>query len=756
MPTVKSPYNFVPAPAEKEVYKPDWAEQVSHDKPFSDGESGELTIKITAETPIFIRNGHKKGTEENEFSHIVVAGKKRYFIPATSLKGMFRNVLEIMSFSKLNKSLVNDDRYAFRDLTNGSLYLKTYKSSDVKGGWLRANEKGEWFIEETKNLALIHHKDVDDLLGTTFRRDYLNQNPNDKTAKAKYDKYGSQNLTHRFDSVLNKNSKLIARPNKEGELGTIVLTGQPSGRNEKKDRPSGKVHEFVFFKSDNPNIIPIPEKMQKDFLFIYNDQDSNNISVDWKYRKDQLKNNEAIPVFYTKNDNAGIKHFGLSYMYKLPFEYSIHQMLPLNKYSKERDLSETIFGYIEEKEMLKGRVFFSHAFSDNAVPLGIKSEILASPKASYYPFYIKQFKNNKKEHNTYQDKASLSGFKRYPTQQSFHSGSYSTKQEKNTKIFSQFNPIKKGAEFSCKVRFHNLKKAEIGALISAISFHNNEGRCFHSLGGAKPYGYGKVRVEIQSLKFLSESKEDYLAYFEEIMGSTWLESFSLNSLMTMASSSQNLEYPSIEGENEFKKCNKDKFLLESYSDKTVIESFLQKKKLKEKEQEEELQRQEKEARRLEEARLRAEELRKINIEKTVEKEKFKAAIESLDLDAVLDFIREYPVSEYIQAARNHELSLRIKIKAEEANRLANQGIHFDKLDFGSIKALLNPYLKNKQFEFSDKQREDIYAALLESYKLESSNRKSDWNKEKYPKYPWSDIVKWLGEDLTKKLNSELN
>lgn len=74
--TVKSVYNFVPAPKENEVFKPEWAKQVSHDIPFSDGESGEIEIKITAETPVFIRNGHSKDNESNEFSHYVIDGEK--------------------------------------------------------------------------------------------------------------------------------------------------------------------------------------------------------------------------------------------------------------------------------------------------------------------------------------------------------------------------------------------------------------------------------------------------------------------------------------------------------------------------------------------------------------------------------------------------------------------------------------------------------------------------------------------------------
>ncbi|MBK8390611.1 MAG: hypothetical protein IPL23_15575 [Saprospiraceae bacterium] len=89
---IKSPYNFVPAPSEDEVFIPHWADQVSHDIPFSDGESGEIAFTITAETPIFIRNGHSKPADgqksTDEFSHYIDKdSRKQYFIPATSIKG---------------------------------------------------------------------------------------------------------------------------------------------------------------------------------------------------------------------------------------------------------------------------------------------------------------------------------------------------------------------------------------------------------------------------------------------------------------------------------------------------------------------------------------------------------------------------------------------------------------------------------------------------------------------------------------------
>ena len=163
---VKSPYNFVPAPEANEVFTPDWAEKVLHDMPLSaDAESGEISYTITAESPIFIRNGHSKkdhevfekwrDNKETEDFELNEEEKVRldrylsfsnyngkYFIPATSIKGMLRNVLEIMSFSRLNPNLVNDHRYGYRDLSNGSDYMKNYKSPAVKAGWLSKTENG--------------------------------------------------------------------------------------------------------------------------------------------------------------------------------------------------------------------------------------------------------------------------------------------------------------------------------------------------------------------------------------------------------------------------------------------------------------------------------------------------------------------------------------------------------------------------------------------------------------------------------------
>ena len=580
MSNVKSTYNFVPAPMEHEVFKPDWANQVSHDIPFSDGESGEIEIKITAETPIFIRNGHKKGVDDNEFSHYVDEnGKKVYFIPGSSLKGMFRNVLEIMSFSRMNKKLVNDDRYSYRDLSNANnLYMTNYKEYKIQAGWLMEKTDGSWEIEECADLAFIHHEE---LLSKDipFRNLFLNNNPREKSAKYKYGLIDSKLLTGKFSistqKLFGNVERNLASYNPNGITGTLVFTGQASRRKESDDpkfKPSGKVHEFVFFDSENPYTITVSPKMQKDFKFIYYDHDKNNISIDWKYWRDEfLERGKKVPVFFAKNDNGELFHFGLSYMYKLPYSKSVHEMKPFIDYKNdELDLATTIFGCSVENNLLKGRVMIGHAINLNkSESTGLKKEILGGPKASYFPYYIEQVEKDGKvvRYTTFEDNASLRGYKRYPTHSAISTGTYDEKQLRNQKVFSSFIPLSSGAEFISKIKFHNLRKEEIGALVAAVTFNGNN-NCRHSLGAAKSFGYGKVKVEIVGLRFLNSPIQNYIESFRSLMNTqidNWAKTPQLLELYAMASNTNDisLKYPSI---SDFVDIKRDKEALYRFSE----------------------------------------------------------------------------------------------------------------------------------------------------------------------------------------------
>lgn len=558
---IRAPFNFVPL--NDEVFHPSWSNEVSHDIPFEDGESGVIDIKITAKSPIFIRDHDN----ENKFCSF----NGEYYIPGSSVKGMIRNVLEIMSFSKMNENSFTDNTYAVRDLSSSkNFYMKEMKPANTFCGWLK-KEGSSYIIEDCLKPGRIKHEEIDKMFNiafsSKFKKGKFGDTPDDKTALSKYNLINSDydnyisNFTFLKDDV---NRKIYTYDAKGDTKATLVLTGQPSGRDEKKKIPSGKIYEFLFF--DKKEDILLDKEVVEDFKFAYFDERTTQPkeSPDWKYWKKKLENGDKVPVFFQKNGKK-IKHFGLSYLYKLPYNYSVKDGIPENhnnKINPKLDLVQTIFGHINEDSALKGRVQFSHFKAiSNIKELPSVSEVLGTPRASYYPMYVKQ---NGKDFLTFMDKDfSLAGRKRYPIHKSLNTKSKFSNDNENIK--TTFEPLDKSIIFSGKLRYHNLKKAELGALLSALTFHNTKDT-FHSIGLAKSLSYGKIKIDLNGLNDLeSYLKEFELEISEQI--ENWSKSPQLLELLTMASEQNNkgnsiLEYMALP---EFTKCKNEEVYLKSYS-----------------------------------------------------------------------------------------------------------------------------------------------------------------------------------------------
>lgn len=573
---IKAPYNFTPL--NEKVFYPSWAKEISHDIPFRDGESGELELSITAHSPIFIANS-KKDREEKETRFCNIGGK--FFIPATSIKGTIRSVLEIISFSKLRD--FDDSTYAVRDFTDSENFYMKQMREPTYCGWLY--KKGDdFFIQDCGIPGRISQKEIDKIYNIEFSKEFRdgyfenkNKNKELKTAKYKYEDspLKGKNLVNKFTHLKKSNSRDIYIQDNSGEVGTIVFTGQPSARKEAKNPKdsSGKIYEFIFFEKTGKEIL-VSQKMMKDFKFAYFDDRKTEPkeSIDWAYWKAKLEKAGKVPVFFQLDDDGELLHFGLAYMYKIIYKHSISAGI-LQNTKNSLDLTQAIFGYTDKdtKEALKGRVYFSHFPAlGNPKELDPRAEILGTPRASYYPNYIKQPGGKLKLKSYMDDEFEIAGRKRYPVHKG---GEVSTKnQEKSSEnVKSFFTPLDKGTKFSGKVKFHNLKKAEIGALISAITFHNTK-NTFHNLGFAKPYGYGKCIIEITNLS--QDEIKEYLAAFEkEILQQIpyWgdLEkNDSLKELLAMAMEQESrgdftLDY--MEKPNDFSKAKTKREYLKPYS-----------------------------------------------------------------------------------------------------------------------------------------------------------------------------------------------
>jgi len=618
---IKAPFNFVPL-ADK-IYLPDWADQISQDVPFSDGVNGYIDLTIKALSPIFIRNGHtkeeaeqgkeaiKEAIEANKDNPDFTQAKKlpynsfsktpngSYFIPATSIKGEIRSLLEILTYSKMrvDKSV----KFAQREWYNDNLYPKQKIQKDLFCGYLKWDKQRNVYRIASHGKALrISHKMIDRYLkakgiGNSIFEDHFSKESDfsltkpikqgditydPKTSRYKYHLVGNDDILVgvRFCKDDINSERLIYNPNGD-IIGDIVLTGQPGkwvfprpnkdkfieenpdlhGRKLEDEfmktvQRAGKFYEFVF-PAETEDSFEMDEIDFNYFKFIYSE------SEEWPRVKELLMNNsKGVPVFFRKSekkDNAGktitrIKDFGLAYMYKLPYDYSPYDILErkYKAYSGHLDMAECLFGTIgSQKEGFapsKGRIQFTSCISQNAEEYGPVTLVLNSPKASYYPIYIKQdgvggivsFNT----YHTYND-GELSGWKRYVVRNNDNEGIWHNKTG-DPKMDTTLFPLKSGTEFIGKVYFHNLRPIELGALLSALTFHSTD-RCHHLLGQGKPYGFGKVKYNIElNCKERREAKEYFMALFErsiskKIVG--WRNTPTIRSLFTLSGNEINAD-----------------------------------------------------------------------------------------------------------------------------------------------------------------------------------------------------------------------
>jgi len=601
---ITAPFNFVPL--NKKVFFPDWAEKVSHDIPFSDGESGVIDITITAKSPIFIRD-HEKQEEFCQY-------KGQYYIPSTSVKGMIRNVLEIMSFGKIPiDTKLHSKTMSIRDMTNRKELVGTANGC----GFLKQDTNNKWFIEDYGKPRTIGYISKQN---KTIKNSTINCNF--ETAEKKYGEntlYQRVSVKSTIKDLYNRDNKKIGTKRVAEIFGTkenayLIFTGGIDG----------KKNEFVFADSDRVSNIYLEDNVVEKFKKVYFESDS----IDGNFWKHNWNPDIGIPVFYIKNKNQKITDIGLSQLFKLAYNHTINDAtnqieeyidVENDKKDIKLDLAQTIFGAIRKNaSSLKGRVQFSHfKLEGEAEFYEKKTVVLGSPNASFYPEYIEQNCNKQgklqgDKYKTLMDsQAKISGWKRYPLH--FHKLNITSVEPSDSSTtfralgnytnndFNEFN-------FKGKLRFHNLTNIELGALLSALTFHDNSDTFYHNIGMAKSLGFGKIKIEVDTEKYkeLLQAYEYAMnSWTEDNLKKEWLQTEQIKELFTMAYKNLNidekLEYLTLDPEkkiNEFVDAKKAKNCLPKCSElfelgddypKTLVDEELltvYRKKREEKEQRE--------------------------------------------------------------------------------------------------------------------------------------------------------------------------
>ena len=538
---ITSPYNFVPL--NQQVFYPDWAEQASQDLPFKDGLDVSLDIKLTNVSPLFTRNGSKDG-KDTFSSHIIGEnGKRQYFIPATTIKGMLREIVEIMTFGKMQEGKDYQNRYfGYRDVARqagnelNAEYMR--KVSKGKPGWLYKEGENYYFAPCSGELEKIA---IDEL-------------------KQLYPSYQSDPSIWKSNISVGKNGIYPSYPEieKNGNYYRIVCTGK-FGK---------KQHELLFPSAEDEPILIQKETIEA-FTTMYDATPGFSDAKDGESCfLSALENGEKIPVFHLRLEE-GKETLGFSRMFKLPFKYNVKQQVEvLQKADINRpDFAETLFGYTGKETSLKGRVQISHAFMEGEVvdsELIEEKGILGSPKASYYPIYLKQHHS---PYKTYDKNEGIAGRKLYRV----HTKDTTIPlplNENNPNVESSFKTIPQGQNFHFRITMHNVKEVELGAVLAALTFNHTTGVYFN-IGMAKSFGFGKCEIEENGIKLngTNEKIDHYLQVFEKQMSAftyeynqqLWAQTESITQLVNILGEHDDSEVHMMDmdeyGDSKFEKRN---------------------------------------------------------------------------------------------------------------------------------------------------------------------------------------------------------
>ena len=529
---ITAPYRFVRT--HNKIFYPSWGQKqgkdISFDMPYMDSQSGQINITITAKSPIFVGNGtdKKKDGDKTDKPQEFFNHNGTYYIPGSSIKGMIRTIATILSFSKMS---LDDKTLSCRDINNPAYKKKAMKQNQTFIGWLYVKSK-KWYIDEIGELTKEHkisYEKLEQLFGKS-----LIANLKTKQAHAKYE--------------------LLQHKNLHLKEGTIVLTGF-FGK---------KKNEFIF-----PHTITQTHNLTNEQVKTFQEAyyiGTPNESKDWTKRwKQEIKQGKKVPIFFQKTQNNQIRHFGLSMLYKLPYDNSTQALYTrsLTNYNKSYlDCVDRIFGFVRddtqshENKALKGRISFSH-FKAQGSPKSFakQSLILSTPRPTFYPYYIDQTPNTL--FKTYDEKDSkLSGFKFYVPRHNImnHKGNG------NSNILSHIIPLDEGTTFTGTLRYFNLKKEELGLLLLTLTFLQD--KHYYKIGGAKPYGFGDCHIKLHTSLNTQKYINAYIDFVKREFGDDPINSQSAKDLLRFSQrmpNDQYLDYMELQKFTELKREKQGKF-----------------------------------------------------------------------------------------------------------------------------------------------------------------------------------------------------
>lgn len=573
-----APYNFVELP-NKIVEAEELPDKNGY---YPNRHTGKIQCTLKTSTPLYIRCGltPEDFAEFGDKNHEEMTAQQRqkyaeFFqhpinsnpvLPASSLRGMLRNILEIISFSKIER-VSNHQKFFFRAVAaeNDNPLSKLYKDKlkDVRVGYLEFNQKQDkWFIQPAlqingKYFIKVKEQDIFDIkdnLPSLIKMKKSNYIP-------QYIKISFQQNSSSFDI-----SEDLTQDFPQGWLvtsGNMLENQLDKSERERErllNRKEGRKNHYIIAQADTDSNKKL--EISQDAIRDYRNSLTKFQQGKEKPFKDNPKNQfsenmgalqPGLPIFYCqpKSDDI-VTLFGQSPNFRIPYIPKSNQtaacavdFIPKEIHNSHTiDLTDAIFGFVREKQNRAGRVSISDGFylkDDSGIYLTddtITPKILASPKPTTFQHYLVQTKEQKPQ---------LKHYGSQPNQDTVIRGNKLYWHKRNIKVdhiqadkkevadkpsqYTQIKPIKTGVSFEFTINFENLTDVELGALLWILNLTNNKlnlnlnlskGKNKNknnqetyrlSLGMGKPLGMGAIAIENFSL-ILNQTQQRYTKLFD--------------------------------------------------------------------------------------------------------------------------------------------------------------------------------------------------------------------------------------------------
>jgi CRISPR-associated protein (TIGR03986 family) len=517
-----APFNFVPLP--EVVFVPEQGGDLDHGCYHPERYSGAVELSLTVETPLYIRcappasdTGDKDPRNNPARQHFFHHGDPDIpVIPGSSLRGMVRNLVEVLGYGKFQWFLKK--KFVYRavgdisaqgemyrqfflgdDLNHGEGPLEfQYPSPNVKGGYLEV-KNGKYAIRpaleyEGESFVHVEYHDIN-----WARQKQAVYSVFVKPAARKLTTGRGRGQVNLWLACTDK----VAKEEKPGLVkAKLVVSGRMGGEHPKH------MHCAVYEPNPEAELISIDENIWELYL-----EDAN-------MTRGELTPTRVLrpgdPLFYLMNQQ-GLVFFGPTMMFRLPYTMSTEEYVP-RELCKDSiiDLAEAIFGVVrgsqfQDKATVRGRVFFEDAEavckSDREIfHEPVSPKILGGPKATAFQQYLTQDEpDNKETLRHYGDdpkNTTLRGHKFYWHKRFQEDKYWEQRIVTSGKQHTAIRSVVPGTGFRGRVRFENLTLLELGALLTAIELQPD---MRHKLGMGKPLGMGSVCIK-SKLKIIDRNK----------------------------------------------------------------------------------------------------------------------------------------------------------------------------------------------------------------------------------------------------------